>query len=98
MSVLERGFERSQVAELARQPLQALEYPCDFALSPLDLLHADLRERASQLIVEPDEPFDSRHARFSDSSIDLTGEIDDLIRLANHLVHHSLLRCGKVAG
>jgi hypothetical protein len=68
------------------------------ALRPLDLLHADLRQRATQLIVQSDEAFDSRDTRFPDSSIDLTGEVDDLIRLANHLVHHNLPRFGKVAG
>ena len=64
MPVLERGLEGGEVAELGRQPLQAVEDARHFALRPLDLLHADLGERAAQLIVEPDESLDSGDARF----------------------------------
>src|SRR5689334_7425958 len=92
MPVLESGLERSQVAQLRREPLQALKHAIHFALRPLDLLQAHFRQRAAQLIVQCDEALDARHPRLADATIDLTGEIDDLIRLSNHLVHHDLRR------
>src|SRR5947207_343867 len=64
----------------------------DFALRPLDFLEAHLGERAAKLVVETHESLDPGNSGIADAPIDLTREVDDLIGLPHHLVHHVLQR------
>ena len=73
--------------ELVVQALQTLEHAIDLALRPLELLRADLRERATELIVQRDEALDARDAGVGDAAVDLAREVDEVIRLSNHVFH-----------
>src|SRR5262245_57651939 len=89
---LERGLERRQVLQLVGKAAQAVEHAVDLALCPFELLRTHLGEGAAQLVVQRHESVHARDTGLTDAAVDLAGEIDELIGLANHLFHR-ILRC-----
>src|SRR5581483_1353274 len=80
----ERRLEGREVVQLVGETLQALEHPVHLALCPLELLRAHLRERAAELIVRRHQAVDPGETGLRDAAVDLTREVDDLIRLTHH--------------